>query len=113
MTGDVQHDAPPGETGIVDDDPARERTLQLREGGVRTEHTFGRIGLDPDTLGRNGQAVCFLAGVLRQEGTPTGEGTLAHNDFYVLRGRGTIGPLERNGRRENPKRHNQREEDLH
>ena len=107
MAGDVQHDAAPGEAGIVDDHPARERTLQLREGGVRAEHAFGRIGLDPDLLGRDGQPVRLLAGVLRQERAPTGEGTLAHDEFHVLRGGRAVSPLERNWRRENPKRHDQ------
>ena len=113
MAGNVQHNAPPGEAGVVDDHPAREWTLQLREGGIRAVHAFGRIGLDADALGRNRQAVRLLAGKLRQESAPAGEGTLAHDDFHVLRGRRTVTPLERNGRRENPKRHNQREEDLH
>ena len=113
MPGDVQHDAPPGEAGIVDDHPARERTLQLREGGLRAVHALGSIRLNADALGRNGQAVRLFAGEIRQGGAPAGERTLANDHFHVLRSRCAIGPLERNGRREYPKRHDQRQKHFH
>ncbi len=113
MPGNVQHDAPPGESGIVDDHAAGVRIFQLSERRLGAIHAFGRIRLDPDTLGSDGQPVCFFLRKVRKGRAPAGEGALAHNHLQVLRGRRAIGPLERNGRRENPKRHDQSKEGLH
>ena len=104
MPGDVQHRTSPGEPGIVDDDAAVIRLLQLRQRRPGPVHALGRIGLDQDPLGRDGNAIGLFPGESRQLGAPLGKGPLPFGDFHFLGLGDAVAHLIRNGRRENPQR---------
>ncbi len=104
MAGDVQHGTPPGETRIVDDDPAVVRLFQLGERRPGAVHAFGRIGLDQDPFGGDGDPVGLFPGESRQLGAPLGKGPLSLHDFHFFRLGHAIGHLIRNGRRKDSQR---------